>query len=173
MSELQPLGVVVGLFISGFALFISVFAYRKQAPRLNIVPERAFHKYAVSKNQVRTISVYAFIQIDNRGDRPTRINKIVLMTKGKKFKVRTAIIENGVELSSKWIEAHDTANIITYSLTEIDSQEKEELSNKEKMDWTLLIHHTHATQEINLESTKRDDFTFLRDALDKLEQEHP
>lgn len=64
--------------------------------------------------------------------------------------------------STKWIEAHDIANIAAYSA------ETAENGEKERIECTFEIFHTHGAKEVKTTSIRQENWTPFRDYLDEL-----
>ena len=108
------------------------------------------HKFAVSKSQ-KFIEFFAEFHICNVGDRGTRVNDIGLSFRvgEKEYQMKKSGYWNGTG-ESKWIDAHDNADIDANFYAEYESDEKDQL------DCVFTIYHTHKPYRVNAFSKKVD-----------------
>lgn len=87
-----------------------------------------------------------------------------ILINGKKHELKTAFVEDNQLLleSTKWVEAHDIANITTYSAETTDNDEKE------RIECIFTIIHTHGAKEVNTTSIREENFSPFRDYLEGL-----
>jgi hypothetical protein len=143
---------IIGTITGSLAMFVHYWRLRRENPRLAIEVSKCEHDFALSTYQIRTISFWAKFQIKNQGDRGTRINDIglVFSVDGKECRLKKQYFHGqGRETESRWIEAHDIEDI------EADFWEAFEGSEKERIDCTFTIYHTHGAEEVEAVSIKR------------------
>ena len=156
-DELSYANLVLGLIgtISGIvALLIHFWRLRRESPRLEAKVFECLHNFTVSKSKIESILFWAHLQIKNLGDRGTSINDVELTFEDeeKEYRLRKEYFSAG-ELAGtkrKWINAHDTIEIKPYF------REIFEGNDKEKIDYTFTIYHTHGAEEIDGTSQKTE-----------------
>ena len=155
MSEFSAINLVLGIVgtVTGImALFIHFWRLRRERPRLETKVLQCKHDFTVSKSQIKTISFWAGFQIKNLGDRGTSINDIDLtfMDNGKEYRFKKQYFRGlRKESERRWLNAHDTIDI------EADFYDTFEGNDKEQIDCTFTIYHTHGSQTAKTISQKR------------------
>ncbi|MGD0994193.1 MAG: hypothetical protein ABR909_01550 [Candidatus Bathyarchaeia archaeon] len=142
---------LIGAFTGISAIIISVYTYRKEKPNLKVSVTDCHHRFTVSTSQIKTIFFFAKFHINNVGDRGTRINDIGLSFKvgEKEYHGKQEMFWNVIG-ESKWIDAHDNADIGSQFLIEYNSDEKDRLN------CVFTIYHTHNPCKVKAVSEKFD-----------------
>lgn len=155
MWDIQSVGVAVSILISSIALTFSILTYIREKPKLKIKIVKCVYYYNISVKQVKTLSVHAFFQINNVGDRPTRINKVSLKIfnyEDKVTKTRINTKPRSPDSCLDWVEAHDTIDFETISTMTVEKE------FKEKLNCEFTIWDTHTVQIKNVASEREDNF---------------
>jgi hypothetical protein len=64
--------------------------------------------------------------------------------------------------STKWIEAHDIANIAAYSAETPENEEKDQI------ECTFKIFHTHGAEKVETTSIRQENWSPFRDYINEL-----
>lgn len=171
LQVISPLVGAAGLIISIFAIIFTGLTYRRQEPRLKVKVLKCVHAYKVARiTNERELRVYASFRIANIGDRATRLNSISLdiFSEGKKHSFKTAVPQpngDGSSLNPEpkiWIEAHDFADMTTYSAEVWNKAEQLNLK------CVFTFSHTHKDQKTETISIQSEPPNPLREYLEKL-----
>ena len=155
MSEYSNINLVLGIVgtVTGIvALFISYWTYRKENPHLKVTVSKCEHDFTLSTSQIKSVTFWVAFQIKNIGDRGTSINDISLLFRsdGKEYDWKKKYFRGPtVDSEKRWIEAHDTLNI------EADFYDPYEGTDREQIDCTFTIYHTHSSEKIKTVSQRR------------------
>ncbi len=143
---------IIGTITGSIAIFIHFWRLRKESPRLETKVLKCEHDFTFSKSQIKTISFWAGFQIKNLGDRGTSVNDIELSFEDdeKKYQLKKWYYRGTVEKSERrWINAHETIDI------EADFFNTFEGTDKEQIDCTFNIYHTHGAKKVKTVSKRR------------------
>ena len=86
MSEYPTINLLLGIIgtITGlFALFISLWSYWREKPKLKMEIIKSKHNYTHNPSEKQELNLWADFQVKNLGDRGTRINDVVLSFNNK------------------------------------------------------------------------------------------
>lgn len=143
-EELSTINLVLGIIgtITGvIALFISFWTLRKERPHLEVEVLECEHNFGMSESQTM-LTFWVKFQIKNRGDRGTSINDIDLTFEDDEkeycFKKQYFRGQGG---ERRWVNAHDTIKIGA------DFYEPFEGSEKEQIECTFTLYHTHGAKK--------------------------
>jgi hypothetical protein len=157
MSEYPAINLILGLIgtVTGsIARIISYMTYRKDKPRLKVIVTDCIHNF---NDALTHINLWANFQIQNQGDRGTRISDLSLSftinKKGHTLKKQNLGETRGGSVTSVWIEAHDTESFTAYFSENFESNLMEKL---ESIDCTFTIYHTHEPLTIKTTSKFRE-----------------
>jgi len=142
---------IIGTITGSIAIFIHFWRLRKESPRLEGEILKCEHDFAVSKSKIKTVSFWVELQIKNLGDRGTSINDIDLNFEddGQNYHLKGYFRGNVEDSQRRWISPHETINIsVDYWITF-------EGNDKEQIDCTFTIYHTHGSQNVKTISQKR------------------
>jgi hypothetical protein len=145
---------IIGTLTGSIAVIIHIWRLRRESPRLETKVLKCEHDFTVSKSQIKTISFWAEFQMKNLGDRGTSVNDISLSFEddGKKYQLKKRYYRGTfVESERKWINAHHTMDI------EADFYDTFEGNDKEQIDCTFTIFHTHGAKNVKAVSQKREE----------------
>jgi len=152
--------VIIGAVTGVIAIVVSILTFEKQRPKINVKAVKCEHMFEESKTS-KTIRFITHIQILNRGDRGTTVNKIKLefVDNGKKYGLEQEI--KGEQIVSKsmfgtkcveyknlWVNSLETRDIYPF-FTEVY-----EGSQKENIECTLTVYHTLKTSKIKVVSKR-------------------
>lgn len=155
MSEFSTINLVLGIIgtITGImALLIHVWRMRRESPRLKAKVLKCKHDFTVSKSKIKSISFWIEVQTKNLGDRGTSINDmdIAFEDNGKTYRLKKKYFRGRLkEQNKRWINAHDTIDI------EAHFYETYEGNDKEQIDCTLTVYHTHGSKDVKTLSQRR------------------
>ncbi len=155
MNDVEVVTLVLGIIgtVTGIvSLSLHYWRLRKESPRLETKVLKCEHNLRVSKSQIKTISFWAGFQIKNLGDRGTSVNDINLSFEddGKKYQLKKRYYRGTfLENERRWINAHDTIDI------EADFYNTFENNDKEQIDCTFTIYHTHGAEKVKTVSQRR------------------
>jgi len=145
---------IVGTITGSVAIIIHYWRLKRENPCLKIEVLRCEHDYAVSTNQVKTISLWARFRIKNLGDRGATINDmdLVFRDNGKEYRLHRRLIGGrhyAEDNKKEWINAHETRDILA------DFYETFEGNEREQLDCILTLYHTHGAETVKAVSQKK------------------
>ena len=112
----------------------------------------------MSKSQIKTVSFWVNFQVKNLGDRGTTITDVDLtfkdsLKKDDHFrKSHFRLGEAYIQENRIWLNAHETQDIgADFHVTSFEGNDKEQI------DCTFIIYHTHDSEEVKAISQKRSD----------------
>ena len=155
MSEFSSINLVLGIVgtVTGIiALFIHFWRLRRESPRLETKVLKCEHDFTVSISQIKTISFWIEVQIRNLGDRGTSINDmdVTFEDDGKTHRLKKRHFRGPRGQSKRrWINAHDIIDVGA------DFYETFQGNDREQIDCTLIIYHTHGSKEVKTISQRR------------------
>lgn len=143
---------IIGTVTGSIAIFIHFWRLRRESPRLEAKVLKCEHDFTLSTSGIKSISFWAEVQIKNLGDRGTSINDmdIIFEDNGNEYRLKKKYFRGLTEESKRrWINAHDIIDI------EADFYETFEGNEKEQIDCTFTIYHTHGAEKVKAVSQKR------------------
>jgi hypothetical protein len=158
LDEFSSVNLALGIIgtITGIvALFISWWTLRKEKPHLEVSVLSCEHMSVISQSKVKNVSFWIRFQLKNTGDRGTTINSVDLIfnddSKKGRYKLQSWSL-NGVILQQDktWLNAHETADVET-NFVAIPFPD----ADKELMNCTFTIYHTHGAKPIECVSHER------------------